>query len=379
MKHGLICFFLMTAWIDSALAFSWTPRIERRAVALIEELRVRKQVPSIAFSVTLDDTIVLSRDIGVTAPRSGPTGTMAFSIGSISKQFTAAAVLALIEDRAIVPMTGKPLTLDTPLTDLFTDVEHWSTPDAPNTIRRLLTMTANIPEIIKDPYFIELSPLPIKASAMLDQIKTYELAGKIGQYMYANTNYFLLAEIISIVGGPEHSPDGPAFHDYLRSRIFARAGLKLTEFLNEKLPFGVVAAIPIFRNPPDFSKPDWPKGAGDLVSTAGDLARWNIALMSGRLIDQVSLAEMLHPAIAVEAGKKSPYAGWSYAMGWFVRKYPWGIAYEHDGQIAGFTSLNLVATDKSGGRISVTLLANIDNAGLQELARDIVTLARTRK
>src|SRR4029079_7131355 len=101
-----------------ANAFSWSSAKEQRVLQLVREFEAALKVPSIAVSVTVNGNAVLA--VGLDGNGSAVPGGEAvrYNIGSVTKQFTAAAVLAMIEDREIVPNTKVPLTLDTTAIDL---------------------------------------------------------------------------------------------------------------------------------------------------------------------------------------------------------------------------------------------------------------------
>lgn len=179
-------------------AFTWSDIQQQQAIQLIAEYRASRNIPSLAVSVTINGTPVFV-DAFTPAGMTGPGGGNAiYQIGSLTKQFTAAGILALIQDQATVPSTHAPISLDTPLTDFFVNVDHWSS-GAPNTVKRLLTMTSNIPTYTADPRGAPTAPVP--ALELLQRVKTYPLTGTPGEFDYSNTNYFLLSEIIDIVKG----------------------------------------------------------------------------------------------------------------------------------------------------------------------------------
>jgi D-alanyl-D-alanine carboxypeptidase len=297
-------------------AFTWNDIQQQQAIQLIAQYRASRNIPSLAVSVTINGTPVFV-DAFTPAGTMGPDGgNTLYQIGSLTKQFTAAGVLALIHDQATVPSTHAPIFLDTPLSDFFVNVDHWSV-GAPNTIRRLLTMTSNIPTYTADPSGVSTAPVP--APDLLQRVKTYPLTGTPGEFDYSNTNYFLLSEIIDVVKGQNQPPAIP-YRNYIRARIFSPAGMSSSSFIGDPPSPGTNIAVPNFLSEPRFNLPDWPKGAGDIRSTATDLARWNSALMSGAVINQNMLATMLLAAVPVPATSK--YVGCNYGMGWFVCPMP---------------------------------------------------------
>jgi CubicO group peptidase (beta-lactamase class C family) len=145
--------------------------------------------------------------------------------------------------------------------------------------------------------------------------------------------------------------------------------MALSGFDDEPMPPGTTDAAPNYLHPPLVNKGDWPKGAGDLISSAADIARWNVALMSGRVINETSLRTMLTPAAAVTGS--AIYRGCKYAMGWYACEGPDYRFYQHDGVISGFMASNAIARQKNGSWMSATVMGNID------ANKDISTLARS--
>jgi len=353
-----------------ANAFTWSDTQRQQAIQLIAQYRALRNIPSLAVSVTLNGAPVFVDAFTPTGTMGLDGGNALYQIGSLTKQFTAAGILALIQDQATVPSTHTPISLDTPLTDFFVNVDHWSS-GAPNTIRRLLTMTSNIPTYTADPRGVPTAP--VTAQDLLQRVKTYPLVGIPGEFDYSNTNYFLLSEIIDVVRGQNQPPTIP-YRSYIRARIFSPAGMSSSSFIGDPPSPGTDVAAPNFLSEPRFNLPDWPKGAGDIRSTAADLARWNTALMSGAVINQSMLATMLLAAAPVPATSK--YVGCSYGMGWFVCPMPGYLLYRHDGEISGFRASNVVGKKPNGMLMSVTVLANSDSAGdtMSQLARGIVQI-----
>ena len=140
-----------------ANAFSWDPTKEQQAQQLVKQFQVLHEVPSVAVSVTVDGVPVLARSFGIEGSIVPAGEKVRYHIGSVSKQFTAATVLALIEDRTIVPSTNLPMTLDTSLSELFPNLDRTSD-NGKVTVRRLLTMTSNLPSYTDDALAFSINP-----------------------------------------------------------------------------------------------------------------------------------------------------------------------------------------------------------------------------
>jgi CubicO group peptidase (beta-lactamase class C family) len=363
--------------ISPTNAFSWDSTKEQQTLQLVKDFQVAHKVPSIAVGVTVDGKTVLTRGLDAKGAVVPGGESVRYNIGSVTKQFTAATVLAMIEDKTIVPKTKLPLTLDTTGVELFPGL------DPPQeggkiTVRRLLTMTSNIPsytdddaELMADQSGVAPAAQPIDVPKVIERLKTYKLTTPPGKFEYSNTNYFVLALVVAVLN-PGNEANELVTHHYVRERILARAGLSETGFVGDPLPSGAVAAPPTYLHPRFFDQGAWPKGAGDMVSTAADMARWNIALATGKVISRASLRMMGAPAAAVTTS--AAYSGCSYGMGVYVCKRPSYTFYQHDGVIAGFMASTALGHQQDGSWMSATVLANIDaSIDIVELVRNILT------
>src|SRR5690606_13450568 len=172
-----------------------------------------------------------------------------YHVGSLAKQFTAAAVLDLVGRKARL-RDGTPLTLDLALARIFDGVEHWPGVDAENgtqpvTLRTLLTMTSNLPNFTRLPPSSTDPWGRIGAPELLSELKKLRPSGWPNTFEYSNTSYFLLAEAIEEAVAPGESAPH-SHHEYLRRVIFPRAGLVETGFVDDPAS-GRAVARPIHR------------------------------------------------------------------------------------------------------------------------------------
>lgn len=153
-------------------------------------------------------------------------------------------------------------------------------------------------------------------------------------------------------------------------RIFGQAHMSFTGFVGDCPEMSIVAP-PRYLWPRRSDRSSWPKGAGDVCSNIADMHAWNTALMGGQVIGSESLRLMFAPVAAVP-----PPGGKYYGMGFFVLQNNFLEQYMHPGSIAGYSAFNgIVRHKQSGAFVSVTLLANSDHVGLEQLAGAIVALA----
>ena len=140
------------------------------------------------------------------------------------------------------------------------------------------------------------------------------------------------------------------YRAYLRKRIFARAGLIATNFIDDPQPLGTMAPPTVGPVGPGYSYPSWPKGAGAIQSNVLDLCAWDTALMKDQVISAASVGTMGTPGLP----------GSPYAMGWLVTPGQNALEYWHNGFIPGYTAMNVI--DLYGGShfVSASILTNGD-------------------
>ena len=370
-------------WVaSSAAAASWDAKKAAEIDHVVERFLTyldasHPDLPRAALSLAIGSrgTLLHANGYGEAAPGLPASAHTVYHVGSIAKQFTAAAVLDLVARHAHL-RNGTPLGLDLALAEIFDGVEHWTSHDTgPRrrnvTLRNLLTMTSNLPNFTRRPP-PDTNPWGrIGAPELLSEVKKMRPWGWPNTFEYSNTSYFLLAEVIEEAVMPGEARPS-AFHDYLRRNIFPRAGLVETGFIGDYAP-GSQVALPIGRRLPVFDQPNWLKGSADMTSSAADLFAWNTAFMEGRVLPPEFSALMI-----TGAGRVSPEI--YYGMGWFVEHRRDHEVFTHAGMVPGYTSINMIAAETRGDRkwTSVTLLLNTDVAPdeMQSLAKELMRLAR---
>ncbi len=250
---------------------------------------------------------------------------MAFRIGSITKQFTAIAILQLVE-------AGK-VSLRDSIQRYVPDYPHQQ---YPVTIEHLLTHTSGI----KD-YQAVTNRAAERASYTpkqgVDYFKNEPLEFKPGsKFRYSNSNYYLLGYILEVVAGQSYA-------DYLQHNLLNKAGLQHTQYL--------IANEVVANMPQGYSRYD--KGlelaelqditimyaAGGLASTAEDLFKWHQALRAGKLVSK-KLLKKAHTPYRLSDGT---YSGYGY--GWYLRKLDASTTIEHAGSTDGFQADGIYLPD----------------------------------
>lgn len=228
--------------------------------------------------------------------------TTVFDIGSITKQFTAAAILKL-------EMQGK-LSTDDKITKYFDNV---SADKSSITIHDLLRHQSGLQSDVGGDYE------KISQAAFLDTVMKSTLEFAVGtKYSYSNIGYSLLAMIIEKV-------TGGAYEDYLYDNLWKPAQMEMTgysrpHFDKNKIAIGYEQDNTIWGKPTDKawdkSSPYWHlKGNGGILSTTEDLYKWHKALMTNLILSEEAKQKLYHPALRTNETVNA-----YYAYGWNVSK-----------------------------------------------------------
>ena len=271
--------------------------------------------------------------------------------GSISKQFTAAAILKLEQE-------GK-LSVNDPLTDYF---------DVPNekddiTLHHLLTHSAGFPGAIGDDYKI------LSAEAFQNLAWKTPLLFKPGEmYNYSNVGYTLLAMIVEDISGLQ-------YENYLIEELFKPAGMNQTGYLipkwkTKKMAVGYQEGEKWGSNLERYEKDgeiSWHlKGNGGVLSTAEDMLKWHQALQSGDILNQESLDKMYSPH--VDEGNGRIFYGYGYT----IREFLGRKLVKHNGgnQIFFADFLRFIEDDD----LAIYLASNAWNPKFADIGMDIAGL-----
>ena len=266
------------------------------------------------------DSVLLRRGVGL-ADRAAEvpwTPSTVFDVGSITKSFTAAAVLRLDE-------RGR-LSVSDRLADHLPGVP----PDKRTvTLHHLLTHSAGFPDVLGGEYRVEDDYEPVGREAYVARALAEPLEFRPGAgYQYSNVGYSLLAAVVE-------RETGRSYGAFLRDSLLLPAGLTRTGYVGppwpaDSLAHGYTERGEDWGSPLDHAwaadGPYWAlRGNGGLLSTADDLLRWYRALDAGRVLTSASLAAAYAPHVP-EGG------GTDYGYGWTVDEGPGGGRFVwHDG------------------------------------------------
>jgi CubicO group peptidase (beta-lactamase class C family) len=315
---------------------------------------VRFEVTNKRFSgsvlIARGDHIVFSRGYGLAniewnIPN---TPTTKFRIGSVTKQFTAAAILLLEEQ-------GKLKVEDSLKT-------HW--PDAPAawdkvTIFHLLTHTSGIPDFNGDEYKA-WSVAEATAENSVRRFRDKPLSFEPGsQHRYSNCGYLVLGFLIERISGKPYG-------DFLREKIFTR--LKMNDSGVDSHSAVITNRAAGYYPGPDESLVNAPyvnttfaHAAGAIYSTTEDLFRWTQGLFGGKLLSAESLKKMT-----------TPFKD-DYAFGIGIAKAGNHKLFMHGGHIEGFRSALAYSPDE---QMTVAVLSNLDESEPELVEKQLTALLR---
>jgi len=355
-----------------------SPGLEARIDAAVQENVASGRVAGAAVAVLRDGELVFAKGYGranleLAAPVNERT---VFRIGSLSKQFTAAAVLLLaeqgklkIDDKLSLYLPAFPRANEVTLRDLLDHTSGIHNFTESPVIDRISTSGATVEELIAD---------------IAGQSPLYDFEPGTG-WWYSNSNYALLGAVIEKVSGQ-------SWGAFLKTEIFDKLGMADTaaDDARDVVPgrasgYSLVRGAPgSFRNAA-FTDMSVPYAAGALRSTAEDMARWNAALFGGKLLKPESLKAMLAPgrlrngaetqtAVAWPGGKAFPppagYVPGPYAFGLDHHSENGRRIVGHDGSIAGFDALAQTFVDE---RLTLIVLTNTNGAA-QSLKEKLVDI-----
>lgn len=282
-------------------------------------------LPGVAVLVGRDGQVVYQGGFGFAdiQHKTPITPETKFRIGSVTKQFTAAAVMKLSEQ-------GK-LAITDPLAKYFPDVPN----AAKITLRHLLTHTSGLHSYTDRPDFFNGVGKPVAPADLIASMKDDQPEFEPGtKFKYCNSGYFLLGEIVAKVSGQ-------SLADYLRTTFFEPLGMKDTGiYVNAAPPAGAALGYAVSgqkANPALDWDMSWAGGAGAIYSTVGDLFRWTEALHAGRVVNAESLKAMTTPN-PTPSGSEN---GMNYGFGLVISDAARLPAIWHNGGLQGWSS-NLI-------------------------------------
>ena len=340
---------LIVGLLSSAALAQSTDKVDDYVQGVMKE----RKIPGIALLVVQDNKVVLSKGYGFSnvelqVPVKPET---VFQSGSMGKQFTAAAVMMLVEE-------GK-IGLEDPLTKYF--------PEAPAawknvTVRQLLSHTGGFTDYPEKFDFRR----DRTENEILKAIQAVPLAYPPGtKWAYSNLGYATLGILI-------HRASGKFYGDFLQERVFGPLGMTTTRIISEEdiIP-NRAAGYRLVKG--QLKNQEWVSPTlnttadGSLYFSILDLEKWDAALTQGKLLKKSSFDQMWTIA-KLKDGK--PNSG-NYGFGWFLENIHGHPIIEHEGAWQGFnTSINRYVKDK----LTVVVLTNLAACDPGDIAHHVAGL-----
>ncbi|MGH9598751.1 MAG: serine hydrolase domain-containing protein [Terracidiphilus sp.] len=321
-----------------------SPALRSRIDSIAGDVLKQTGVPSASIAVVKGGKIVYTHAYGMarlaseSAPPMAATTEMRYSIGSISKQFTAAAILLLQQE-------GK-LSLDDPVSKYVPGLTRGDEV----TIREILSHTSGYEDYWPEDYVMVTMMKRTTPKEILDTWGRKPLDFDPGtEWQYSNTNYVIAGRIVEKV-------TGEPLMKFLTEHIFKPLGMKSVRNSDQRQltradPTGYYRhALGPLRPAPAEGR-GWMFAAGELAMTPHDLALWDESLLSQSILSSESYKTMF-TAVKLKNGTDT-----HYGLGEEVRSLDGHKVIEHSGEVSGFVSDNEVLIDSDA---AVAVLTNQD-------------------
>src|SRR5580698_5720716 len=322
---------------DSITVNTLPPDLRTRVDALAQKTLEQTGVPSASIAIVQHGQIVYTHAYGKAKldPPTPAAPAMRYSIGSISKQFTAAAILLLEQH-------GK-LSIDDPVSKYLPDLTRANEV----TIRMLLSHTAGYQDFWPEDYLMPPMREATTAQHILDTWGKKPLDFDPGtKWQYSNTNFVIAGLIVEKLSGQP-------LMNFLQQNVFTPLEMKSVSNtdvarLGDTDAGGYIryALGPLRPAPKEGA--GWMFAAGELAMPAHDLALWDISIMNRSLLAPESYNQMF-ASVKLKDGSDS-----HYGLGVFTASHSGHAALEHSGEVSGFVSENIVFPDDKAAIVVLT-------------------------
>lgn len=319
----------------------------------VRETMEQSRIPGAAVAVVRRGEVLLSRGFGVANLENGTpasTRTM-FQSGSVGKQFTAAGVMALVEDGRI--------GLDDSVREYLPEApDAWS----PITIRHLLTHSSGIPDYTSDSFDYATAYSEDDLVRMATGLELEFPSGT--RWNYSNTGYVMLGVVISRV-------TGAPYWEFLTERIFRPAGMRSIRVntatqLVENRAVGYLPGPGGWTHAGHVAEETNTTADGSMLVSIEDMIAWNEVVRTRSLLSAESWDLMQSPMV-LNSGNTHPYG-----FGWFIAEAADGqVIHEHSGAWQGFVAQ---ITRFAEGDLAVIVLTNARTLAPGGLAMRIAAL-----
>ena len=346
-KPIVLLTLLATGFIRSNAQDAATVKVD----AYMKTEMQRQRMPGVSLAVIKDGQIILAKGYGLAnvehrVPSKPET---IYQSGSMGKQFTATAVMMLVE-------AGK-LSLSDPITKYFTGApDTWKK----ITVRHLLTHTAGTTDYPEDFDFRR----DYTEAELLKRAEAIPLAFQPGEkWSYSNLGYVLLGILI-------HKVSGQFYGDFLQERVFKPLGMDTARIISEAdIVPNRSAGYRLVKG--ELKNQEWVSPTlnttadGALYLTVYDMAKWDAALYTEKLLKRSSLQQMWTP-VKLNSGKTYPYG-----FGWSLSEVRGHQIIEHGGAWQGFKSYIARYVDD---KLTVVVFANLSEANPGRIAHAVAAI-----
>ena len=351
IKNGCVVTAAAVVLLTFALIGQAQESVESRVDAFVRGEMQRQKIPGVSLAVIKDGKAVLVKGYGLAniehqVPVKPET---IFQSGSVGKQFTAMAVMLLVDE-------GK-IGLDDKIGKYLGDVpDSWRT----ITIRHLLTHTGGLTDYPDDFDFRR----DYTEDELLTRAKAIPVAFAPGEkWQYSNLAYVTLGIII-------HKVSGKFYGDFLQERVFKPLGMTTTRIISEAdIVANRAGGYRLVKG--EVKNQDWVSPTlnttadGALYLTALDMIKWDDALANGKLLSKAGYDAMWSP-VKLASGKTHPYG-----LGWAVTTVNGRRLVEHGGSWQGFKAFIARYVD---GKLTVIVFANLAQADPGQLAHGVAAI-----
>lgn len=321
----------------------------------IQEEMKRRQIPGLSLAVLRKGKVLKAKGYGFADLewKIPATAQTVYQLASITKCFTATAVLQLVEDERLA-LQDKITARLPDLPKAWSDITVW----------HLLTHTSGIKSYTQLGAIADNPHRDFDKREMIALVADLPLEFRPGErYDYSNTGYFLLGLLIERVSRQSYGA-------FLDQRIFKPAKMADTRInsFSDLIPrraTGYVLRNGVIGNGV-FVNPSQPFAAGALVTSVADLAKWDAALYTEGILKQSTLEQMWRPA-------KLGNGTWSnYGLGWGTGEWQGRRYVQHNGGIIGFSTHLRRGLDDG---LTIIVLANLSGRGIyaEEIAEGLAS------
>ncbi len=356
MVRGLVGIWVLgsAALLNGQMSGQMSPTLRARVDVAAQQVLKDTGVPSAEVGVVVGGKVVLTAAYGDASidPLVKATAEMKYPIGSISKQFTAAAILLLQQD-------GK-LSLDDTVSRWFPELTRANEV----TVREILSHTSGYEDYAPQDYTIPLWVQPADPLKLVHLWAEKPLDFTPGtQWQYSNTNFVLAALIVE-------KASGMPYWKFMETRVIQPLGLK--HVINLDTDRKAVEPVGYMQNalgplrPAQMEGPGWYFGDASLAMPVGSLLDWDISIM-----DQTLLAPASYKQMETEVTLKDG-SGSHYGLGVQVLNRGGRRVIEHSGEVGGFVAENVVFPDD---KVAIAVLTNEEaSSAASEIARAIAPM-----